>query len=329
MLWGDGSPTREFLYVEDCADGLVLRRRALRRRRARSTSAPGREISIRELAELVADVTGFEGEIRWDTSMPNGQPRRSLDASRAARALRLRGADAAARGARAHGRLVPRQSRPAASRRSPLRAGAAATRSAVASSASRGACSVPLLAVQWPPTIVLALDASRHNGWRLLPGRRPDLATHDGLAPRHSAHPADASSAISGRSSSRRSPSVAGPTTSGASGARRAAGARPRPDRAPLRLRHRGRGSPGGCSATGRRRSGSIAPFVAIPLFVERYHAQYVDQFLPQPLGLTAMADFPSMVLPARRRRARRPRARGATPGASARGRARDSGSPC
>jgi len=82
VLWGDGSPTREFLYVEDCAEGLVLA--------AERYDGPepvnlgsGREISIRELAELVADVTGFEGEIRWDTSMPNGQPRRSLDASRA------------------------------------------------------------------------------------------------------------------------------------------------------------------------------------------------------------------------------------------------------
>ncbi len=83
VLWGDGTPTREFLYVEDCADGLL--------RAAELYDAPdpvnlgtGVETSIRELAEAVADVTGFAGEIRWDTSMPNGQPRRSLDASRAA-----------------------------------------------------------------------------------------------------------------------------------------------------------------------------------------------------------------------------------------------------
>jgi GDP-L-fucose synthase len=82
VLWGDGSPTREFLYVEDCAAGLQLA--------AKRYDAPepvnlgtGTEISIRELAELIADVTGFEGEIRWDTSMPNGQPRRSLDTTRA------------------------------------------------------------------------------------------------------------------------------------------------------------------------------------------------------------------------------------------------------
>jgi len=82
VLWGDGTPTREFLYVEDCADGLL--------RAAELYDAPGPvnlgtgvETSIRELAEAVADVTGFAGEIHWDTSMPNGQPRRSLDASRA------------------------------------------------------------------------------------------------------------------------------------------------------------------------------------------------------------------------------------------------------
>jgi GDP-L-fucose synthase len=82
VLWGDGSPTREFLYVEDCADGLVLA--------AEHYDGPdpvnlgaAREISIRDLAELIADVTGYEGEILWDKSMPNGQPRRSVDGTRA------------------------------------------------------------------------------------------------------------------------------------------------------------------------------------------------------------------------------------------------------
>jgi GDP-L-fucose synthase len=82
VLWGDGTPTREFLYVDDAVDGLVLA--------AERYDGPepvnlgtGAETSIRELAELVAETTGFEGRITWDTSMPNGQPRRSLDASRA------------------------------------------------------------------------------------------------------------------------------------------------------------------------------------------------------------------------------------------------------
>jgi GDP-L-fucose synthase len=82
VLWGDGSPTREFLYVDDCVEGLVLA--------ANRYDAPdpvnlgaGKEISIRDLAELVARATGFEGQITWDTSKPNGQPRRSVDATRA------------------------------------------------------------------------------------------------------------------------------------------------------------------------------------------------------------------------------------------------------
>jgi GDP-L-fucose synthase len=82
VLWGDGSPTREFLYVEDCVDGLLLA--------AEHYDGPdpvnlgaAREISIRDLAELIADVTGYEGEILWDRSMPNGQPRRSVDGTRA------------------------------------------------------------------------------------------------------------------------------------------------------------------------------------------------------------------------------------------------------
>ena len=82
VLWGDGSPTREFLYVDDCVDGLVL---AAERYDGADPVNLGaaREISIRELAELIADVTGFEGSITWDTTKPNGQPRRSVDGTRA------------------------------------------------------------------------------------------------------------------------------------------------------------------------------------------------------------------------------------------------------
>ena len=83
VLWGDGSPTREFLYVDDCVDGLLL---AAERydEPAPVNLGTGVETTIRELAELVAELSGFTGEITWDTSMPNGQPRRNLDASRAA-----------------------------------------------------------------------------------------------------------------------------------------------------------------------------------------------------------------------------------------------------
>jgi GDP-L-fucose synthase len=82
VLWGDGSPTREFVYVEDAAEAIWLA--------ARRYDGPdpvnlgsGEEISILDLAQLIADLTGFDGEIVWDLSKPNGQPRRRLDTSRA------------------------------------------------------------------------------------------------------------------------------------------------------------------------------------------------------------------------------------------------------
>jgi len=82
VLWGDGTPTREFFYVEDCVEGLLLG--AERYDGAEPVNlGTGTEISIRDLAELIAELSGFEGEIVWDTSMPNGQPRRQLDTSRA------------------------------------------------------------------------------------------------------------------------------------------------------------------------------------------------------------------------------------------------------
>ena len=82
VLWGDGSPTREFLYVDDAAEGLLLA--AERYDGAEPVNlGTGVETSIRQLAELIAELTGFEGELVWDTTMPNGQPRRQLDASRA------------------------------------------------------------------------------------------------------------------------------------------------------------------------------------------------------------------------------------------------------
>ncbi len=81
-VWGTGSPTREFLYAEDAARGIARAAEKL------ETSEPvnlgsGQEISIRELAQLIARKTGFEGEVRFDPSQPDGQPRRCLDLSRA------------------------------------------------------------------------------------------------------------------------------------------------------------------------------------------------------------------------------------------------------
>jgi GDP-L-fucose synthase len=89
MLWGDGSPTREFLYVEDCAEGLW--RAAERYDGAEPVNlGSGEEISIRDLAQLVAELVGFAGEIAWDVSKPNGQPRRRLDVTRAEQLLGFR-----------------------------------------------------------------------------------------------------------------------------------------------------------------------------------------------------------------------------------------------
>jgi GDP-L-fucose synthase len=81
-LWGTGSPTREFLYVDDAARALILMAERY------DSSEPvnigtGRETTIKELAETIAGETGFEGEIAWDSSRPDGQPRRSLDVTRA------------------------------------------------------------------------------------------------------------------------------------------------------------------------------------------------------------------------------------------------------
>jgi len=82
VLWGDGSPTREFLYVDDAAEAFVLA--GDRYSGAEPVNiGTGVEISIRELALTIAELTGFTGEIVWDESMPNGQPRRRLDTTRA------------------------------------------------------------------------------------------------------------------------------------------------------------------------------------------------------------------------------------------------------
>ena len=81
-LWGDGSPTREFLYVEDAAEGILLAAEKYNGSEPVNLGS-GYEISIKDLAMLIAELTGFKGSFKWDTSKPNGQPRRGLDTSRA------------------------------------------------------------------------------------------------------------------------------------------------------------------------------------------------------------------------------------------------------
>ena len=82
VLWGDGTATREFLYVEDAAEAVVMAAEKYDDGDPVNLGS-GREISIRDLAQTIADRTGFRGAITWDASKPNGQPRRLLDVSRA------------------------------------------------------------------------------------------------------------------------------------------------------------------------------------------------------------------------------------------------------
>ena len=89
VLWGDGSPTREFLHVEDAAEAIALATERYDGSEPVNLGS-GEEISIRELAELIAAEVGFRGEIVWDTTQPNGQPRRRLDVSRAERLFGFR-----------------------------------------------------------------------------------------------------------------------------------------------------------------------------------------------------------------------------------------------
>jgi GDP-L-fucose synthase len=83
VLWGDGSPTREFVYAGDAADGILTAAEFYNGSEPVNIGS-GLEISIKDLAELIARLTSFEGRLVWDTSKPNGQPRRALDTSRAA-----------------------------------------------------------------------------------------------------------------------------------------------------------------------------------------------------------------------------------------------------
>jgi GDP-L-fucose synthase len=82
VAWGSGKPTREFLYVDDAAEGIVLATEKYNKAEPVNLGA-GFEISIKDLAELICELAGFDGEIEWDTTKPDGQPRRCLDTSKA------------------------------------------------------------------------------------------------------------------------------------------------------------------------------------------------------------------------------------------------------
>ncbi len=82
QVWGDGSPTREFLYVEDAADGIVTAAEKYDGDQPVNLGS-GYEISIKDLSEIIVKMTGFQGKLAWQTDKPNGQPRRGLDVTRA------------------------------------------------------------------------------------------------------------------------------------------------------------------------------------------------------------------------------------------------------
>jgi len=84
VVWGTGKPSREFLYVEDAAEGILLATEKYNKPDPVNLGS-GMEITIRDLVNLIAELTGYEGKITWDTSKPDGQPRRCLDVSRAER----------------------------------------------------------------------------------------------------------------------------------------------------------------------------------------------------------------------------------------------------
>lgn len=88
-VWGDGTPTREFLYVEDAAEGILLAAERYHDSEPVNLGS-GMEISIKDLTQTIARLTGSTGDLVWDTTKPNGQPRRSLDTTRAERLFGFR-----------------------------------------------------------------------------------------------------------------------------------------------------------------------------------------------------------------------------------------------
>ncbi|RNB73101.1 GDP-L-fucose synthase [Brevibacillus centrosporus] len=82
VLWGTGEVTREFIYVEDAAEAIVAATRSYNQSEPVNIGS-GEEVSIRELAEVIKSLTGYQGDIVWDSSKPDGQPRRLLDVSKA------------------------------------------------------------------------------------------------------------------------------------------------------------------------------------------------------------------------------------------------------
>ena len=105
--WGTGSASREFLYVDDCADAVVAATERYDGSQPVNVGAAS-EITIRELTELIARLTGFEGRLAWDPTKPDGQPRRALDTSRARELFGFQASTPLDVGLRTNDRLVSR-----------------------------------------------------------------------------------------------------------------------------------------------------------------------------------------------------------------------------
>ena len=263
----------------------------------------GVEISIRDLAALIAELTGFDGDIVWDTTKPNGQPRRQLDVSRAEELF----------GFRAHTSFREGLEQTIAWYRSHQRGGNRRDVTSVAYDAGRRAWETlprvrawlenvrpvallaPAIAVQW-------LDDARPRARRppqrlaLLPGRRSALVLRQRLAARPRNAAATASSDGWPAFLDSRSPDRRPDARAGAARDRAVQRPRARAGRAPLHLRDRASGSAAACSRTGRRLCWIVVPFIGIKYTDLGYHQCYTEVTLPQSYGLTAMADFPSMV---------------------------------
>ena len=165
-LWGDGSPSREYLYVDDCAEGFLLAAEHYDGAEPVNLGT-GVETTIRETAELVAELTGFSGEIHWDSSMPNGQPRRSLDASRAKREFGFEAKTMLREGLEQTHRLVPR-----AGARCRRACGflSAPGRSGPGSSPTSPGASSPLCSPSSGSRLLGLAFSVHHNGWLFYQG---------------------------------------------------------------------------------------------------------------------------------------------------------------
>ena len=297
VLWGDGSPTREFLYVEDCAGGARARGAALRRRRAGQPRHRRGDLDPRPRRAdrggdrlLRRDRLGHDEAERTAAAQARRDARRSCSASGRGRR------SATASGARSPGIASTRPRMPLPERRRTEPAGAlrrTRPRARRLRRARRGSCSRRSSSSSGSRPRVRARPSSRTAGSTTRAATNSGTTT--GLDPR------DGTSRR--RSSARLALLIAPiPLVRRLELPRCAA----RRDVLPVRRLLLPLGlllvygsrleSAVGCSGTGPRPSGSLVPFVMIPLFVDRYHETYVEQALPQAFGLTGLGDFPSMI---------------------------------